>query len=54
VIDCGPQGNVYGSLIANSINNQGGWNFHYDEDLAGQALNAPVRIRNWREVRAGA
>lgn len=50
-IVCGPQGNVYGSLVANSINNAGGWNFHYDTVLGDQQLNAAVRVQNWREVR---
>lgn len=52
-IICGPQGNVYGSLIANSIDNAGGWNFHYDTDLGNQMINAPVRLQDWREVLAG-
>jgi len=45
----GAQANVYGSLIANSIVNQGGWNFFYDQDLAGLMLNASVSVRDWRE-----
>jgi hypothetical protein len=49
-IVCGPQGNVYGSLVANSIDNKGGWNFHYDDALRDQMANAPVRISNWVEV----
>lgn len=51
---CGPQGNVYGSLVANSIDNAGGWNFHYDDALGAQTLNAPVRVQNWREIYVGA
>lgn len=47
---CGPQGNVYGSLVANSIDNAGGWNFHYDEALGAQMINAPVRVQDWREI----
>jgi hypothetical protein len=47
---CGPQGNVYGSLVANSIDNKGGWNFHYDDALKDQMANAPVRIEDWSEV----
>jgi hypothetical protein len=50
-IECGPQGNVYGSVVANSINNAGGWNFHYDDALRDQMANAPVRISDWVEVR---
>ena len=50
-IDCGPQGNVYGSLVANSINNNGGWNFHYDDALRDQMANAPVRLSDWAETR---
>jgi hypothetical protein len=51
-IVCGPQGNVYGSLVANSINNKGGWNFHYDDALRDQMANAPVRISDWAEIHA--
>lgn len=50
LVESGPQGNVYGSLVANVISNQGGWNFHYDDALGAQTLNAPVRVQNWREV----
>ncbi len=49
-VDCGPQGNVYGSLVANSINNAGGWNFHYDDSLRDQMANAAVRVSNWAEL----
>ena len=49
-IVCGPQGNIYGSLVANSIDNKGGWNFHYDDALRDQMANAPVRISDWVEV----
>jgi hypothetical protein len=49
-VSCGPQGNVYGSLIANTITNGGGWNFHYDDALKDQMANAPVHISNWVEV----
>lgn len=49
-ITCGPQGNVYGSMLANTINNNGGWNFHYDDDLAQQMINAPIRVQNWAET----
>jgi hypothetical protein len=49
-IVCGPQGNIYGSLVANSIDNKGGWNFHYDDALRDQMANAPVRISNWVEL----
>ena len=46
----GAQANVYGSLIANTIVNQGGWNFFYDQDLAAQTMNAPITLRDWREI----
>ena len=49
-VSCGPQGNIYGSLIANTITNGGGWNFHYDDALKDQMANAPVRVSNWVEV----
>lgn len=46
----GAQGNVYGSLVAGSINNNGGWNFHYDA-AAGQAPNlAPLVAADWVEA----
>jgi hypothetical protein len=45
----GAQGNVYGSLIAGSINNNGGWNFHYDEALGDVMDLAPLRATNWAE-----
>lgn len=46
----GSQGNVYGSLIASSIDNNGGWNFHYDEALALDLTAAPVAATNWVEI----
>ena len=49
-VSCGPQGNFYGSLVANSITNGGGWNFHYDDALRDQLANAPVRVSNWAEI----
>jgi hypothetical protein len=49
-VTCGPQGNVYGSLVANSIVNGGGWNFHYDDALQDQTANAPIRVSNWAEI----
>lgn len=45
----GSQGNIFGSLVAGSINNNGGWNFHYDESLADVTDNAPLVGENWRE-----
>ena len=45
----GAQGNIYGSLIAGSINNNGGWNFHYDEALADVMDLAPLRAVRWAE-----
>lgn len=46
----GAQGEFYGSLIAGSINNNGGWNFHYDEALSDAASNAPYAEGDWVEV----
>jgi hypothetical protein len=46
----GAQGNVFGTLIAHSIDNNGGWNFHYDEALGRAKINAPVRMSDWTEV----
>ncbi len=45
----GAQGNVYGSLIAGSINNNGGWNFHWDEALADMIDYAPLVQKQWFE-----
>lgn len=45
----GAQGNVYGSLIAGSINNNGGWNFHWDEALGDVEQFAPLRPARWSE-----
>lgn len=45
----GAQGNIYGSLIAGSINNNGGWNFHYDESLAQMPTASPLEAMNWSE-----
>jgi hypothetical protein len=45
----GAQGNVYGSLIAGSINNNGGWNFHWDEALGDAEQFAPLRPARWSE-----
>lgn len=45
----GAQGNVYGSLIAGSINNNGGWNFHWDEALSEVERFAPLRPARWSE-----
>ncbi len=46
----GAQGNVYGSMIAGSINNNGGWNFHYDEALAEVTVGAPLQASDWTEL----
>ncbi|HVU74538.1 MAG TPA: hypothetical protein VHE83_16355 [Mycobacteriales bacterium] len=47
----GSQGNVYGSMIAGSVDNQGGWNFHYDEALANSKFNVPVSVSDWVELK---
>lgn len=45
----GAQGHVYGSLVANAIDNNGGWTFHYDEALGDVKTGSlPVR-RDWVE-----
>lgn len=46
----GSQGNVFGSLVCNSIDNTGGWNFHYDQALSDVGINAPVRLTDWTEI----
>ena len=42
------QGHVYGSLVCNVITNQGGWSFHYDEQLRDMGAGS-FDIRRWAE-----
>jgi hypothetical protein len=49
-VQAAPQGNLYGSVVANSVSTTGGWNFHYDDALGALTANAPVRVQNWREL----
>jgi len=47
----GAQGQVFGSLAANSIDNNGGWKFHYDEALRVVTTGGVPRASGWVEVR---
>jgi hypothetical protein len=54
--NCGsPQSNAgvnfYGALICDSISNQGGWNMHFDDSLAGDG-NGSFSVAGWREEQA--
>lgn len=40
---------IYGALICKSVLNQGGWQFHYDEDLLGGLTTGEYVVRHWRE-----
>jgi hypothetical protein len=42
------QTQIFGSLICREINNQGGWQFHYDDRLGEVGVGQP-RIGVWRE-----
>lgn len=42
------QGEIYGSMICEEIANQGGWAFHFDDQLAEQGAGE-WRMRSWRE-----
>lgn len=48
--DAEQNGNFYGSLVANGINNSAQWNFHYDIQLANVATDAPRIASSWAEV----
>ena len=53
--DCrGPnaQGVVYGSLVCRTIDNRGGWEFHFDERLA-EITDEEFDITSWREELMG-
>jgi type II secretory pathway pseudopilin PulG len=54
--NCGsPQSNAgvnfFGALICDSISNQGGWNMHFDDALAGDG-NGTFTVAGWREEQA--
>jgi len=55
--DCGgspsnAQTDTYGSIICHSVSNQGGWGFHYDDDLL--LLNdGPFEVTEYREEVGG-
>lgn len=46
------QGEIYGSLVCRTIENRGGWEFHYDERLA-EVTDEEFDITNWREELMG-
>jgi type II secretory pathway pseudopilin PulG len=46
----GSQGHTWGSLVTNSIDNNGGTQFHYDESLAEADDVSPLVVANWVEV----
>ncbi len=46
----GSQGHVWGSLVTNSIDNNGGTQFHYDETLADAEDISPLVLADWVEV----
>lgn len=40
---------IYGSLTCKTVLNQGGWQFHYDEDLMSGLRTGEYYMRRWRE-----
>lgn len=46
------QATIYGALVCNDLTNQGGWDFHFDERLAGIGAGE-FRITDWREEAPG-
>lgn len=46
------QATIYGALLCNDLTNQGGWDFHFDERLAGIGAGE-YRITDWREEAPG-
>jgi type II secretory pathway pseudopilin PulG len=46
----GSQSHVWGSMVTNSIDNNGGTQFHYDESLAEADDVSPLVVANWVEV----
>lgn len=47
----GAQSQLFGAVVANSINNNGGWKFHYDEALREVTTGGVPRASGWVEVR---
>lgn len=44
---------IYGSLVCAVVLNQGGWSFHYDEDLANGITTGQYFVARWSEGPAG-
>ncbi|MEX2618638.1 MAG: hypothetical protein WD250_00305 [Egibacteraceae bacterium] len=40
---------IYGSLVCKTVLNQGGWQFHYDEDMASGLRTGDYHVHSWRE-----
>lgn len=40
---------IYGALICKTVLNQGGWKFHYDEDLMSGLRTGEYYVHQWRE-----
>lgn len=49
-INCAAQGNMFGSMVGNTISCQGGFRFHYDQALGDNVTFPAVRAQNWREL----
>jgi len=49
-IRCDAQGNMFGSMVGNTISCQGGFRFHYDQTLGDNLTFPAVRAQNWREI----
>lgn len=45
----GAAGNIYGSMVAGSVETRGSWNFHYDDALGEVSTEATSDSRNWTE-----
>jgi hypothetical protein len=53
-VTIGGNGNVMGSIVADTITVSGNAAFHYDEALAESDGNEPFRIAKWRELNTAA
>lgn len=40
---------IYGALVCKTVLNQGGWKFHYDEDLLAGLRTGEFAVSRWRE-----
>lgn len=40
---------IYGSLVCKAVLNQGGWKFHFDEDLLAGARTGQFALQRWQE-----